>query len=383
MGGPATGKAWRLLCAGHTLTTTFDASRKLALVRPPEIAPTATILGVVLAGERAWRNDSLESLGPRALLPVGDRPLIAYASEWLTESLVAVNVCTNVAAKRVWDALTVRHTSGRFSFDNDDSLRGPSGCVADVIARNQQADVIVVVEGSVIPTLDLKRLLRSHTSSRALATIVTQPRCAATADDRRADLPAGIYVFGRAAFDFVPTTGYQDIKEGLLRRMYEAGASVRVHEAEEWCPRVIDVRSYLAASQWAVRRLSRQRASAAVIDATAQISDGAMLLGPVVVGAGATIMDGASVIGPAVIGGASVIEANATVSRSMVWDNCTVRAGAFVDQTVLASGAAVAAGETLFHALRVPPRAAAKKSSFRLPWPAKIAPDVVTVGTTD
>jgi NDP-sugar pyrophosphorylase family protein len=364
------------------LTTIFETGRRLGLVRPAGTHAAGTVAGVILAGERAWRHDPLESLGPRALLPVGDRPLIAYASEWMTESSVAVSVCTNVAAKRVWDQLVARHASGRISFFEDNSLRGPSGCVADVIAGTTTG-LIVVVEGSVIPTLDLRRLVRAHAASRAMVTIVTQPRTAATGGDQRADVPAGIYVFNRAAFEFVPSTGYQDIKEGLLRRLYEAGVAVRVQEAAEWCPRVIDARSYLAASQWATRRVARQRASAAVIDGTAHVSDRAMLLGPVIVGAHASIMEGASVIGPAVIGRGSVVQANAVVSRTMVWDNCTIGSGAFVDQTVLVDGVAIDAGATLFHAVRVPTRARIQSAARRLPWSTKIAPDVVTVGTVD
>ena len=364
------------------MATIFDTGRRLGLVRPGDDRAATTVAAVILAGERAWRHDSLESLGPKALLPLGDRPLISYASEWLAESSVGVSVCTNVAANRVWQALTARHSSGRFRFFKDDSLRGPSGCVADVIAGGT-ADMIVVVEGSVIPTLDLRRLLRMHAASRAMATIVTQPRTPDMAEDRHPDVPAGIYVFNRTAFEFVPTTGYQDIKEGLLRRLYEAAAVVRVYEADEWCPRVIDTRSYLAASQWAIRRVSRQRSSAVVADPSAHIADGAMLIGPVLVGPQAVIMDGASVIGPAVIGRGSVVHPNAVVSRAVIWDGCTIGSGAFVDQTVLVHGVTVEAGATLLHMVPAAPKTDARTPSRRLPWSTKIAQNVVTVGTTD
>lgn len=341
-----------------------------------------TVAAVILAGERAWRHDSLESLGPRSLLPVGDRPLIAYASGWLTDSSVSVSVCTNVEPRRVWQVLTARHASDRIRFFKDDSLRGPSGCVADVIAGST-ADMIVVVEGSVIPALDLRRLLRAHASSHATATIVTQPRTADLPDDRHPDVPAGVYVFDRSAFEFVPTTGYQDIKEGLLRRLYEAGAAVRVYEAEEWCPRVLDTRSYLAASQWCIRRVARQHSSAVVADATAQISDSATLIGPAIVGPHAVIMDGASVIGPASIGHGSVVEPHAIVSRALVWDGCTIGTGAFVDQTVLMNGVSVEAGATLFNMVRVPSASASRAASRLLPWSPRIAQNVVTVGSMD
>lgn len=374
-------EAWTLLLLRTSLTTIFETGRRLGLVHPSENRSASTVAAVILAGERTWRHDSLESLGPRALLPVGDRPLIAYASEWLVESSVNVSVCTNVAANRVWDALTARHASGRIRFFKDDSLRGPSGCVADVIAGSA-ADMIIVVEGSVIPTIDVRRLLRAHTNSHAIATVVTQPRNAEMLADKHPDVPAGVYVFNRAAFEYVPATGYQDIKEGLLRRLYEVGAAVRVYEAEEWCPRVIDTRSYLAASHWAIRRLARHRASAVVADPTSHISDSAMLIGPVIVGPSAVIMEGASVVGPARIGGGTVVQPNAVLSRAVVWDNCTIGSGAFVDQTVLMHGVNVDAGATLFHTVRVTPTLS-KAQSRLLTLAPKMTPQAVTVATVD
>jgi NDP-sugar pyrophosphorylase family protein len=336
----------------------------------------------VLAGERTWRHDSLESLGPRALLPVADRPLVAHAIEWLTDSSLATTVCTNGGAQQLRQALRARPNAGDVAFYDDDSPRGPSGCVTDVIAGGS-SELVVVVESTVIPTFDLRRLLRAHAGSGAMATLVVQPQTGSPAEDGPGDIPAGVYVFNRTAFDYVPKTGYQDIKEGLLRRLYEVGEPVRIYEAREWCPRVIDSRSYLAAAQWAIRRLTRQRGTAVLADATARISDGAVLIGPVIIGANAVIMAGASVIGPAAIGSESLVQPHAVVSRSMVWERCTVGSGALVDQTVLVDGVTVNDGVRVIETLRVPPLPTFKAPPRRTPWYGRVSQDVVTVASVD
>lgn len=365
------------------MSTTIDTGvQRLELVRSSDQRQISTVTGVVLAGERTWRHGSLESLGPRALLPVADRPLVAHAIEWLTDSTLATTVCTNGGAQQLRQALRTRPNAGHVAFYDDDSPRGPSGCVADVIAGGS-SELIVVVESTVIPTFDLRRLLRAHAGSGAMATLVVQPQPGGPTEDGPRDIPAGVYVFNRSAFDYVPKTGYQDIKEGLLRRLYEVGEPVRVYEAREWCPRVIDSRSYLAAAQWAIRRLAHQRRSAVLADPTARISDSAVLIGPVIIGANAVIMAGASVIGPASIGSESLVQPHAVVSRSMVWDRCTVGCGALVDQTVLVDGVTINDGVRVIETLRARPAPASKAAPRRIPWRGRISPDVVTVGTTD
>lgn len=367
----------------RSVATIFDTgSRKLELVRSSEERPTGRITAVVLAGERTWRHDSLESLGPRALLRVGDRPLVSHAIGWLNDASVAATVCSNGDAERLRRSLRSFHDARRVTFFDDDSPRGPSGCVADVLG-DALSELIVVVEGSVIPTLDFRRLVRTHSSSHAMATVVVQPKHGHGADAGLPDVPAGIYIFNRDAFNHVPSTGYQDIKEGLLRRLYEAGATIRVHEATEWCPRVIDSRSYLAASQWAIRRLAQQRGSALLADPSARIADGAVLIGPVLIGANAVVSEGASVIGPACIGSDSLVHQHAVVSRAMVGERCTVGTGALVDQTVLADGVTVQDGDTVIEMVRMQSPAAPKAAPRRWLWPARAAHDVVAVGTMD
>jgi len=364
------------------VATIFDTnSRRLELVRSSDEPPVHTIEGVVLAGEHAWRHDSLASLGPRALLPIADLPLVSHAIGWLTDASVGTTVCSGRDAHQLQHELRAFHDNRRVSFLDDVSPRGPSGCVADVIARGQ-SDLIVVVEGSVIPTLDLRRLLRSHMASHAMATVVVQPR--GIADEvGLPDIPAGIYVFNRAAFEHVPQLGYQDIKEGLLHRLYQVGAAVRVHQAHEWCPRVIDSRSYLAAAQWAIRRLAADRRSAVIADPTARIADDAVIVGPVMIGADAVISEGASVIGPASIGRDTLIQPNAVVSRAVLRERCTVGAGALVDQAILMDGVVVEDHGSIIETLRVPPPMPRKSPSLPSLWRARPTRDVVAVRSMD
>src|SRR5215213_2275332 len=56
----------------------------------------STIGAIVLAGSHAWKLGSLDSLLPRPLLTVGDRPLIAYPLGWLAQGgITDATICTN------------------------------------------------------------------------------------------------------------------------------------------------------------------------------------------------------------------------------------------------------------------------------------------------
>ncbi|MEP6915383.1 MAG: sugar phosphate nucleotidyltransferase, partial [Acidobacteriota bacterium] len=215
---------------------------------------------IVLAGSHAWNRSSIESVLPRPLLPVADKPLIAHSLRWLARSGAReATICSNGFTPLITEHL--RHVPGLpfLSYKEDDVPRGPAGCAADALAGTT-AERLLVVEGSTIPALNLNRLLREHQASGAAVTLVVQPSDAASAV-RRPATPAGVYVFERSALGEV-ASGYQDIKEMLLQRLHGAGHTIRLHEAEGWCHQVVDTRTYLNVSQAAIRYLCGAAASA-------------------------------------------------------------------------------------------------------------------------
>ena len=209
--------------------------------------------------------------------------------------------------------------------------------------------------------------MAEHRASGAAATIVVQPRNLDGRGPFGSAVPVGIYVFERRALASVPSLGYQDIKEMLLRRLHLAGEQVRIHAADSWCSRVIDARTYLNVNHAVIDRVCAGQASAregaelpgangasVIAHPTSRIEPGALVIGPLVLGAHSVLRSDSVVIGPTAIGRQTTVHRGAVVSRSVVWDRCDILEGAFINQSVVVSDISLPAGTRLTEAVRVP-----------------------------
>jgi NDP-sugar pyrophosphorylase family protein len=159
----------------------------------------------------------------------------------------------------------------------------------------------------------------------------------------RPSAPGGIYVFERWALEMVPKTGFQDIKQGLIERLYAAGERVVQHQVQGITPRVLDYHSYLRINRWLVERsvsdaiAGYERVDGYLRHYTAAVHPSAKIVGPVLIGADVAIGKDVVVIGPASIGFDSTIEHSAVVSRAVIWDQCAVGAFSNIDASILTS----------------------------------------------
>jgi NDP-sugar pyrophosphorylase family protein len=317
----------------------------------------STIAGIVLAGSYRIGAEPAVRFLRDPLLPIAQLPAVSYPLRWLIDSdLVSEAViCAHEATPAVKGAFGERvgRVGKLLRYFVEDHPRGPAGCVRDA-AFLTNANTFIVVEGSLLPTLQLDKLIASHMCSGAVATLVVE-------HERRhagASLPArpgGIYVFDRSVLDLVAVRGYQDIKEGLLERLYRADLPVNVFGLKGVTPRVSDFTSFIATSRW----LTTNVAAAAkyypefvplgegLCHPTAQISATARFIGPVLIGQGAVIGENAVVVGPASLGPFSVVGADALVTCSFVMGGATVGAEARLEECVVAPGADVESGATM------------------------------------
>ena len=310
---------------------------------------SAHAAAIVLAGAHRWGDSPFAHIrGP--LVPVALSPLIHYPLTWLRNGGISdVTICANTATSSVQRGLGSGERFGMsFDYYEDQSPRGAAGCVRDA-AAGFDSDTFIVVEGAMIPSVNIAKLLAAHRDSGAVATAVTEiDRRKNTLARARPRTPGGIYVFDRAALEFIPRTGFQDIKEGLLERLYRAGARIATHEVLGVAPRVIDYASYMAVNRWLIEKAVSERSlpgfqadGDALRHPTASISSRARIVGPVLVGAGARIDRDAVVIGPSVIGPNAHLHTGTLVSRSILWRRSIVREGAQVDGSLVTDGADV------------------------------------------
>ena len=128
-----------------------------------------------------------------------------------------------------------------------------------------------------------------------------------------------------------------------------AGERIATYAAAGAVPRVLNARTYLAASEIAAQLLASRRVlppdyerrGTALVHRDAAVDLDVILAGPVVVAPGASIAGNAVVIGPASIGCDAVIEAGAVVSRSAVWRRSRIAGSAVVDRSIVGDDAVI------------------------------------------
>jgi NDP-sugar pyrophosphorylase family protein len=354
----------------------WDSARPVSRLHTADAAATATC---VILGGHQWRRHAFAPAVPRPLLPVAQKPLIGWTLRALGDAgLRQAALCAGTHlpddiggwAARADLALTIYE---------DDALRGPAGCLKDAVPSGT-ADPILAVEGSVLVTFDLARLVEHHRVNGNDVTIVVQPDGPASpASSERTDRPAGIYLFGPSVLDAIPDRGYCDIKETLLPRLHARRAKTSVYRAERWCPRVLDAQGYLAANHLVIceaHRLARtglfdefgvdSSHPGALRHPTARIDEEARIVGPVLIGPDVEIGRGATIVGPASLGPGSVVASGALVSRSVLWSDGRVGRDALVERSVLMPKASVPARETVVGAIR-PER---RHHVWQSPWTA-------------
>ncbi len=322
---------------------------------------TEGLRGIVLAGSYERGEVPFDSLLPRPLMPVAHAPLICYTLRWLgQQGVTEATVCANSAARPVRgrscvhcyapsrSLLGCRQASAmRIEHLEDWMPRGAAGCVRDAAIRTK-AHTFVVLDGTTVPLFDLAGLLETHRVCQAAVTVVAH-HDPSLGNHGRGLRPNGAYVFDRRVLDHIPDSGFQDIKEGLIPRLYRNGERVVTHIAHGASPRMVSAGSDLLLNQWMVERVcgdsrppaEHRRVGEALVHERASLSPDARLVGPVLLGPSASVGASATVIGPTSIGAGCVVGERAVVSRSALWESCIVGSRAHVDRCLLADGVEV------------------------------------------
>lgn len=347
-------------------------------------ATHSTVLtsGIVLAGTFPWANSAFDRLSPRPLVPVAQRPLIAFSLSWLQSAGIrSVIVCGNRNSRALQANVMQQFAQDLHATYIEDLMpRGAAGCVRDAV-MSSTSQTFVVTDGACVPDVNLVDLLSAHAESGAAATVVVhqQPR---RPGQVALSVPAGVYVFDRRVLPSIAARGFVDIKEHLIPELVRAGERVATFVVTSVMPRVLNAETYLAVNEFATQLLVAGWAAPdgynlhgeSLIHRDASVSPDVTLVGPVMVGAGATIESGAVIVGPTSIGLDVTIGAGALVSRSSLWRRSHVLSKAVVDRSIVADDGVVGPGQRAYRAI-VPgtPRRNAYASLRRDPAEVNVA----------
>jgi len=161
------------------------------------------------------------------------------------------------------------------------------------------------------------------------------------AQERRSTLrPAGLYLFQAEVLDYIPESGFFDLKEQLFEPLYLQGARTALWEIPGYSRTLSSVGDFFNANLDVLKgRVPLPEASKTRENfPQAEISTSARVFAPAVVGSGSRVADEAIILGPAAIGSQCEVERGAVINECVVLDNARIRRGAYLQRCVVGDG---------------------------------------------
>jgi mannose-1-phosphate guanylyltransferase len=352
---------------------------------------------VVLVGGQGTRLRPLTDRTRKDMLPLVDRPLLAYTFEHLARHGVerAIVSC-GYLPDQIEASFGVEHDGMTLEYAVEDEPLGTGGAIG--FAGRELESSFFALNGDSLREADLGEMVAFHRSTGAKATILLTPVAdpsryglVRTAADGRVEtflekprpeeidtdlINAGLYVLEPEVLELVPLGRAVSIEREVFPRLAEEGSVYGIALPGYW----LDVGtpdSYLQAHRDVLERIFQTRVGDALgadfmlVDESATVHPQAKLVPPVYVGPNAVVDAGArlgslAVLGAearlaegclvenAIVGARTAVGAGASVVGSIVGDDVELGARCELHSlAVVGPGARVGEGNVLDHGLRI------------------------------
>jgi mannose-1-phosphate guanylyltransferase len=308
---------------------------------------------LILAGGEGTRLRPLTYTVPKPMLPLANRPHIAYVIDWLVRHGVDdVIVSCGFLAEGMRKGIAELEPGVRIRYAEEPEARGTAGAIR--FAEDMLGERFLVLNGDILCDLDLSALIAQHGDTGAQATIALYPVPDPTGYGlvhRREDggitdflekpdpdqidtdeINAGAYLLERSVLERIPPERAVSIEREVFPHLVAEGLyGIRLEGY--W----IDIGTpdrYLEAN-WDILE-------GRVKTVVAEAVDGATM-----VGEGCEISPEAELRPPCVIGRDGEVGAGAVIERSVLLDGCRVGAGARLVNSILSGGVTVESGAEL------------------------------------
>jgi mannose-1-phosphate guanylyltransferase len=311
------------------------------------------VQALILAGGEGTRLRPLTYTVAKPVLPLAGRPHVAYVIDWLVRHGVDdVIVSCGHLAEGMRGTLAELEPGVTIRYAEEPDARGTAGAIR--FAEEMLGDRFLVLNGDVLCDLDLTALIEQHERTGARATIALYP-----VDDpsgyglvhRRDDgeiteflekpdreqidtdeINAGAYLLERSVLDRIPPDKAVSIEREVFPLLIGEGLyGIRLEGY--WID--IGTPDRFLEANWDILE---GRVETVISD---------QLSSPAMVGEGCEISPDAELRAPCVIGRNSSVESDAVIERSVLFDGCTVGAGARVMNSILSGGVTVEPGAEL------------------------------------
>ncbi|HSD77188.1 MAG TPA: NDP-sugar synthase [Solirubrobacteraceae bacterium] len=338
---------------------------------------------VILVGGEGTRLRPLTSTVPKPVVPLVDRPFIAYMLEWLRGHGV-----DDVIMSCGFLATSVRNVLGdgsaydlRLRFVEEPEPRGTGGALK--YAESLLDERFLMLNGDVLTDIDLGAQVAQHEATGATGTLALVPVADPTAyglvrleDDRRVRefvekprpdeidtnlVSAGAYVLERSVLDLIPPDRNVSIEREIWPRL--VGHGLYGFPAEAYWLDIGTPARYLQGTfdilEGNVRTHVIERLGAGYLAVADGVQARGRVIPPAIVERGCAIGDGAHVGSLVVLGEGVRVGANTIIERSVVLQgaevgdrcllrDCIVAAGARIgDGTEVSGGAVLGEGVTV------------------------------------
>jgi mannose-1-phosphate guanylyltransferase len=304
---------------------------------------------VILVGGEGTRLRPLTSTVPKPVVPLVDRPFIAYMLEWLKRHDV-----DDVIMSCGFLATSVRNVLGdgsaygiRLRFVEEPEPRGTAGALK--YAEEFLAERFLMLNGDVLSDMDLSAQVAQHEATGAVGTLALVPVADPSAyglvrirEDNAVEgflekpsadqidtnlISAGAYVLERSVLDMIEPGRNVSIEREIWPRLVGHGLYAFPHEQAYW----LDIgtpETYL-------------KASSDILEGFVETAD-VQRIGP-----HGDIAADAHVGSTVVLGDGVTIGAGSRVERSVVLQGTVVGAGCAIEDSIVAAGVRIGDGSVV------------------------------------
>ena len=328
---------------------------------------------VIMAGGEGSRLRPLTCDQPKPLVPVCNRPVMAYILDLLAQhGFQEVFVTLGYKPAAISSLFGDSYKGMRVHYAIEETPLGTAGSVAAL--REHLNSTFLVISGDGLTDVDLTALLHFHREAGAVATLamtrVENPlEYGVIMTDRRGRIRrflekpgwgevfsdtvnTGIYVLEPSVLEGVPAGRCYDFSQHLFPALLQIEAPLYGAVADGyWCD-IGDTAAYLQANlDLLAGRLRFSPPGRQVVPGVwvaGDVPSGILIDGPVLIGDGCHLAPGTRLEAGVVLGPATVIEGGASLRRSVTWSGVHIGAEASLVGAVLCQGVMLQTGAGVF-----------------------------------
>lgn len=323
---------------------------------------------VILVGGEGTRLRPLTSTVPKPVVPLVDRPFIAFMLEWLCRHGI-----DDVVMSCGFLATSVRNVLGdgsrygiRLRFVEEPDPRGTAGALK--FAESMLDERFLMLNGDVLTDIDLTEQIAQHERTGARGTLALVPVDDPSAyglvrlhDDRSVEgfvekpspdaidtnmISAGAYVLEREILDLVEPGKNVSIEREVWPKL--VGNGLYGFPCESYWLDIGTPERYLQGTfdilEGNVSSAVGERLGSGYLVVAEEAEVAGRAIPPAVIEAGACVADGAHVGSLVVLGAGVKVGAGATVERSVILAGSEIGEGCVLRDCIVAAGCRVGAG---------------------------------------